>query len=148
MSVQSLYAWNLEVAASFYVPLRFLEVSIRNAMHEQLVENYSRPDWWEVAPLDKHSRTMIDKAAANVRRQGGRQPTTDHVVAALTFGFWLSLLSKRYDRYLWVPVLHKAFPYYHRDRASSRGFAVRGSGAQRCLASQPFLRNDLDSMTA
>ncbi|MCP2290297.1 hypothetical protein ACFYT3_09405 [Nocardia amikacinitolerans] len=118
VSVRSLYVWNLEVAAAFYVPLHFLEVSLRNALHEQLAGKYQRPDWWAVAPLDKHDETMIEKATADLRRQGVRQPTADHIVAALTFGFWLSLLSKRYDRHFWVPMLHKAFPHYHKDRAT------------------------------
>ncbi|MBK4121625.1 hypothetical protein [Kocuria rhizophila] len=32
-----------------------------------------------------------------------------HVVAAFTFGFWRKLLSRSYDRTLWVPTLHNAF---------------------------------------
>ena len=32
-----------------------------------------------------------------------------HVVAAFTFGFWRKLLSRSYDRTLWVPTLHDAF---------------------------------------
>lgn len=44
----------------------------------------------------------------------------DSVVAELSFGFWVSLLSRRYDRYFWVPALHKAFPGYHGDRESLR----------------------------
>lgn len=31
------------------------------------------------------------------------------MVAALTFGFWRKLLSRSYDRTLWVPALHNAF---------------------------------------
>jgi hypothetical protein len=40
----------------------------------------------------------------------------DHVVAELSFGFWVSLLSKGYDQSLWVPFLHQAFPNYHGPR--------------------------------
>lgn len=118
VSARALYVWNLEIAAAFYVPLHFLEVSLRNALHEQLIARFQRTDWWTVAPLDTHDKAMIEKAMAGLRRQNIRQPTADHIVAALTFGFWLSLLSKRYDRHLWVPALHKAFPHYHKDRAT------------------------------
>src|ERR1700721_1161807 len=42
--------------------------------------------------------------------------SADDVVAGLSFGFWVSLLSRTYDRYLWVPALHKAFPHYSGSR--------------------------------
>ncbi|RCW47209.1 hypothetical protein DFQ14_101555 [Halopolyspora algeriensis] len=54
-------------------------------------------------------------------QQGERSsiaPCTDDIVAKLTLGFWISLLSRgrAYDRRFWVPVLHKAFPHYSGPR--------------------------------
>lgn len=44
----------------------------------------------------------------------------DDIVAELSFGFWTSLLSNnrhsQYDRRLWVPYLHRAFPLYRGRR--------------------------------
>jgi hypothetical protein len=35
--------------------------------------------------------------------------SADDVVAQLTFGFWISLISGRYHRSLWIPTLHRVF---------------------------------------
>ncbi|MFJ6134377.1 hypothetical protein [Kitasatospora sp. NPDC092286] len=44
------------------------------------------------------------------RRIRHRQVTADDVVAELSFGFWVKLLSGRHARTFWVPALHRAFP--------------------------------------
>lgn len=46
----------------------------------------------------------------------GGKYTADDIVAELSFGFWVSLTSKTYDRSLWVPYLHRAFPLYRGPR--------------------------------
>lgn len=50
-------------------------------------------------------------------------------MAALTFGFWVSLVSRgvSYDRKLWVPALHRAFPNFsdRRRKLHSELDAVR-----------------------
>ncbi|ASO18614.1 hypothetical protein FHR81_003022 [Actinoalloteichus hoggarensis] len=39
-------------------------------------------------------------------------------MAELSLGFWVSLISRgqSYDRTLWVPALHRAFPHYQGKR--------------------------------
>lgn len=119
--VEELYRWNLQVSEAFYPALSCLEISLRNAVHDQLKTLYGRPDWWESAPLDKHDDAKVRQAVDDlVRRNGVPAPSPDCIVAALSFGFWVSLLSRRYDRYLWVPALHKAFPGYHGNRETLR----------------------------
>lgn len=110
---ERLYYWNLEAASAFYGPLHFLEVSLRNAFHRHLSTQFDRGDWWEAAPLTGHSLRQVEKATdhaeGNLRNRPGRTVCPDDVVAELSFGFWVSLISRHYDRYLWVPVLHRAF---------------------------------------
>lgn len=43
-------------------------------------------------------------------RNHGTAATTGHVVAELSFGFWIGLLANRYHQSLWVPTLRHAFP--------------------------------------
>jgi hypothetical protein len=117
---ESLYLWNLQVSEAFYAPLHCLEISLRNALHEQLRARYRRPDWWQSAPLEKHHASKVDKAEDDLRRKGVHNPCADDIVAELSFGFWVSLLSRRYDRHFWVPALHKAFPHYDGNRESLR----------------------------
>lgn len=127
-----LYWWNIEVSGAFYGPLHCLEIALRNALHDRLRRMHGRFDWWAVAPLDADGHRRVDQAKADLRWRGVVAPCADDVVAELTFGFWVSLLSRRYDRRFWVPVLHTAFPHYrgrrddlHRDLNTMRLFRNR-----------------------
>lgn len=113
-----LYWWNVEVSAAFYVPLHCLELALRNSMHQQLVIRFGHADWWTIAPLDDYGRGTVSAAVQKAVRRGRQRYTADHVVAELPLGFWVSLVSRgaSYDRTLWVPTLHKAFPYYRGRR--------------------------------
>lgn len=110
------YLWNLQVSEAFYPALSCLEISLRNALDTQLRVRYGRPDWWEAAPLDKLDEDMLRRVEDSARKRKGASLCADDVVAGLSFGFWVALLSRSYDRRLWVPALHKAFPHYHGDR--------------------------------
>jgi hypothetical protein len=63
---------------------------------------------------------MVDDARRklNTRAHSG---TADDVVTELSLGFWVSLVSNSYDRSLWVPCLHKAFPVYRGPRRRLHG---------------------------
>ncbi|WP_026413583.1 hypothetical protein [Actinomadura oligospora] len=113
-----LYSWNVEISAAFYGPLHCLEIGLRNSLHNRLREHHARDDWWRVAPLLPESRRKVEDAQRKARRaRGGRRPVRpDDVVAELTFGFWVSLLSTTADRHFWVPALHAAFPSYRGSR--------------------------------
>ncbi|MFF0770170.1 hypothetical protein ACFYUK_14880 [Nonomuraea wenchangensis] len=126
-----LYRWNIQVSAAFYGPLHWLEISLRNAEHDQLRAHYRRVDWWQVAPLRPSQRRRIDKALDDLRDKGDHDPSADAVVAELSFGFWVSLLNRTYDRHLWVPALHRSFPRYSGSRETLRD----------SLQAMVFLRN-------
>jgi hypothetical protein len=110
-----LYWWNLDISAAFYRPLHCLELALRNSVNDQLFLHFGRSDWWTVAPLTGDARLQLARSA-NKLAQRGHPHSPDDIVAALTFGFWVSLLGKNYDRGLWVPCLHRAFPYYRDSR--------------------------------
>jgi hypothetical protein len=111
-----LYWWNVDVSAAFYMPLHCLEVALRNALHRQLIVAFGQDDWWRVAPLQRKGPQLVADAQRKLADRG-RPATADNVVAELSFGFWVSLVSRSYDRDLWVPHLHKAFPHYRGSRA-------------------------------
>ncbi|NUP76675.1 MAG: hypothetical protein HOV96_03885 [Nonomuraea sp.] len=116
----SLYQWNVEVSEAFYRPLHWLEISLRNAEHRELRERFERADWWHAAPLHEHDAGKVLRVENELRRRNNRPPRADDVVAELSFGFWVSLLGRRYDRHLWVPALHRAFPHYRGAREPLR----------------------------
>lgn len=113
-----LYKWNVAVSEAFYTPLHYLEVAVRNSMHHRLTERFGRDDWWNVVPLNDIGRRIVTETIAKVRRRVGPKYDAGDVVAELSFGFWASLVSRgaSYDRRLWVPALHKAFPNYRGPR--------------------------------
>lgn len=126
-----LYTWNTAVSAAFYGPLQGLEVALRNAMHRELARAYDRADWYDnpAAQLDRGCLRRIANAKDNLKR-GDYAQDPPHVVAALSFGFWVSLLGPggliqpdprqkaNYEMTLWRPALYRAFP--HGPRLSRR----------------------------
>ncbi|WP_433870703.1 hypothetical protein [Saccharopolyspora sp. CA-218241] len=127
----ALYQWNLDVCAAFYAPLHWCEVALRNAMHDALRAHYRTDHWWDAAPLDANGRAMVAKARSGQAERKGRPAAPDDVVARLTLGFWVSLVSRghSYDREFWHKSLHAAFPHYsgkrrdlHRELNAIRGF--------------------------
>src|SRR5215470_14728240 len=114
-----LYWWNIEVYGALYGPLHCLEVGLRNALHERLEEHLGRAEWWAAAPLTAAGSRMVADVVDKLRNRGAVHVSADDVVAGLSFGFWVALLSRgaAYDRSFWVPALHKAFPGYSGSRA-------------------------------
>ncbi|WP_436890850.1 hypothetical protein [Nocardiopsis dassonvillei] len=108
----NLYNWNVMVSAAFLGPLHTFELSLRNSIHNRLSAHFRQEDWWNRAPLDNEGQRLVRQAQSRFR--GSTAP--DAVVAELSLGFWTSLVARRYDRDLWVPALHRAFPGYRGPR--------------------------------
>ena len=116
-----LHVWNTAVSAAFYGPLQGLEVALRNAMNRSLSERYGEA-WYNDgrAGFDRGALERIGNARAELARDG--HPDDPHrIVAALSFGFWVSLLGPggrrapghraNYEMTLWRPALRGAFPH-------------------------------------
>ncbi|QMU74232.1 hypothetical protein GXP74_34145 [Streptacidiphilus sp. P02-A3a] len=117
-----LYLWNTEVSGAFYGPLHWAEVILRNTLHDNLNTYFGPKVWWESAPLLDGTLRKIQDATTLCQRKHPRATTADDIVSELTFGHWVGLLASRYDRTLWVPTLHDAFPGYRgrRDHLHTR----------------------------
>ena len=126
-SALRLYARNAQLGASFHGPLQALEVALRNAMHAQLEKRYGS-QWYmnPAAGLDSHAQ---DAMAGVVYRRTGVL-TADRFVASMSLGFWVRLVGRGgsinggrkadYDRTLWRPALHRAFPGKRRREVQQR----------------------------
>jgi len=107
-----LYAWNVAMSSALWGDFHVLEVTLRNAMNDQLCAHFGRADWWDARiPLHPFESDRIRDAISGVRAQQGPGYTPGHVVAELSFGFWTGLLANRYHQRLWVPILQHAFPH-------------------------------------
>jgi hypothetical protein len=112
-----LYTWNTAISASFYGPLQALEVTLRNAMNRELSNAYGI-DWYDntALKLDAGSLGRVEKAKEELEKE---RYVIDppHMVANLSFGFWVSLLGSggyidwntktkaNYEMSLWRPAL-------------------------------------------
>ncbi len=104
----ALYLWNSEISAAFYMPLQGLEITLRNFLHQALTIYFKRNDWYDTGFLNPKGQEMVQIAKDAIRRNG-RTVDAPHIVAELSFGFWISLLNKTYHPTLWIPVLGKKF---------------------------------------
>ena len=116
-----MYLWNLRVSAAFWEPICVLEIAVRNALHDQLVDGRRRADWWRDPHLSLclRERSAIRAALAALAARGNDDPSSDQVVAATSFGLWVGLTGEgnvrdqvlRYETTLWQPRLVRAFPH-------------------------------------
>ena len=120
-----LYAWNIEISSAFWGSFHMLEVSLRNTLHTQLVTLAKRDDWWNarlLLPRDSkkdllHNDTkkIVQEAISTAKGKQtakGEELESGHVVAELSFGFWIGMLANRYHQRLWEKTFVHTFPHY------------------------------------
>jgi len=90
------------------------EVAIRNAIHNTIARRFSARWFDNVAftakLVEKYRDEVLRIAAAQKAIRRGAF-TEDHVIAELTFGFWVHLLTARYDQLLWQGGVFRSFPH-------------------------------------
>ena len=120
------HVYNTALSSAFFGPIQVLEVALRNAFHRELTSAFGAA-WYDEATFrvsPEITRSIDDaKEALNNHRLPSDAP---HIVAALHFGFWTTLLAGRYEHQIWTPALNKAFPNYR---------AVMGKPAKRSIIS-------------
>ena len=118
----ALYHWDAELSGALHVDLGYVEIALRNRMHNALSEHHSRlrrrpagtewfdgPSWVRHHWFDRAGQTAIDDACRIARHWPPHASRPDAVVAALGFGFWRYLVTARYEQSFWVPILDHAF---------------------------------------
>ena len=109
------YVWNMALSEAMYPALQNLEVAFRNALHFAATNEFGTNYWFDssVGLLRPQDAPRIADAKDILVRQS-KPLTSGHVVAELSFGFWISLLNRRYEGILWPRLLNSAFPYVPR----------------------------------
>lgn len=109
-----LYVWNARLCEAFYLPTQFAEVAARNAIHKPVVARFTG-SWYDNpafhAILPPRLLVELNKVVADERKNRKHVFSVNHVVAGLSFGFWLNLLTTSYDKHLWATGLQKSFPH-------------------------------------
>jgi hypothetical protein len=97
--VVALYLRNVALSESFYPSLHLLEVVLRNQIHNVLSDYFGED--WLLQTGDKACLRLPeqqDVAKVIKRLQADKKPVNaGRVIAGLSLGFWVFLLSKHYD---------------------------------------------------
>lgn len=103
------YAWNIALAESLYPSLQFLEVVLRNSVHDALSNAYGTPLWWDQANfLNAWGLNEVARVKASIQKDK-KTITEGRIVAELTFGFWTALFAPRYEPKVWNKINKKVF---------------------------------------
>jgi len=108
-----LYIWNIRLCEALYLPLQFAEVAARNAIQIPVGKRFGASWFVNHKFVNLLPPRMKDELANTVRiEEAKRGPslTQDHVVAGLSFGFWVSLMASSYDKQLWAHGVLWSFP--------------------------------------
>jgi len=117
-----LYAWNTRMSAELFIPLQGVEISLRNALHNELSSVFGAY-WFDNAavPLVPYAKNQVAQVKKTLT-SSNKAIKPSAVMDELSFGFWVSLLGRgqrnSYETQLWIPHLHKAFPNANVSRSS------------------------------
>lgn len=106
------YLWNIALCESFYCALQYLEVGLRNNVHNSAANHFGNPLWFDIYPsiLQPEAHRQIAKVRGRLRRD--QRSDAGRIVAGLDFGFWTSLFNDHYEQLLWRQgnLLTQVFP--------------------------------------
>lgn len=103
----NLYLWNIALSESLYGPIHHAEVILRNGLYSRMVSGFG-VNWFDSVQLTPHLTKLLQDAKDSLTKEG-KNITDSRLVAELNLGFWLGLLTKRYETKLWIPHLRHAF---------------------------------------
>ncbi|MEE2878745.1 MAG: hypothetical protein VX593_07050 [Pseudomonadota bacterium] len=111
----ALYCWNIRAAQSLYVYLQCWEIALRNRLNGFLCWKYGAAWPYDERRLIRNltsndKRRLEDTKRRQERERRVTQASTSIVVADLSAGFWVSLLSQRYNvPFVWRHNLGRIF---------------------------------------
>jgi len=111
-----LYRWNTLLCQSLWWPLQTLEIASRNSISRILAERFG-PRWHFSdklrGALSREDRDkLLDAIDRQIKERHMAYPPIDAVIADLSFGFWTSMLTNRYDVPIgWARRLTNAYPH-------------------------------------
>ncbi|MDQ3692494.1 MAG: hypothetical protein M3464_02545 [Chloroflexota bacterium] len=96
------YFWNIRLGEALMPCLHAVELALRNSIHTEFAEHYGNDMWFYIpGVLDSGG---IEKLSDALRQAAHKPPlTAGKLVAAFTFGFWVSLFASRHEEHYWRP---------------------------------------------
>ena len=110
------YPWNKALAMAFFPLLQAAEVTLRNSIHSVSTSKFSGNSEWYLMRRFPKAKSQTQKLYK--KRDGSNRtpkPSPNAIVAQLTFGFWVNMLTSEYDdpvnnNKLWPGLIPLAFP--------------------------------------
>jgi hypothetical protein len=109
-----LYVWNVNAAAALYTILQVNEIALRNAVNRALISQFGVQ--WPYSTgflrtLPRHERDTLEGGRSRLERNlRVAHASTGDVVAAQTYGFWVLLLTARFQGRIWQQEFASSFP--------------------------------------
>lgn len=139
-----LYEQNTALSEALYGVLQGLEITLRNSIHNVLRSDLGRDDWYDHFAFEPWEEDSIQKAKRAAAKHSPA-PKSGKVIAELSFGFWTGLISKIYEKRLWVPHIYKAFPAHRVNRRMLYGRLNNIRNLRNRIAHhEPILGNHLE----
>jgi hypothetical protein len=91
----------MALADSLHCCIGAVEVAFRNTIHTTLSNHFGTPTWYlQTGIMDPDQQQQLTSAMSKIAFQ--KKPVTpDRVVGEMTFGFWVTILSRNYEARLW-----------------------------------------------
>jgi hypothetical protein len=109
-----LYLWNARISETFYFPIQTAEVAVRNAIKKPLEKKYGN-QWYKEGKftnlLSDYKKNELSKVIRlETGKRGEAVLTQNHIVAGLSFGFWVGLMASAFKNHIWVNGINQSFP--------------------------------------
>lgn len=109
-----LLEWNLYANGALLETVAMVELIVRMAIDRTLsdwAKQRSAVHWLQLIELDGQMHQVVSRARTKAMGKKKNPRKLDEVPLHLPFGFWRYLVTPRRHTSLWVPALHRAFPY-------------------------------------
>jgi len=117
------YLMNIKLSRDFYIPLSIVEVSFRNSLNQFYTQKIGK-NWLEQNSILQPNAQKSISNSKNILKQQKEIISQDNLIAELSFGFWVKLLTKAYSPYLRYNDLKQIFPNLpsKKDKSINRHF--------------------------
>lgn len=119
----ALYLWNVSVSEALYPVLQFVEVSLRNRLHEAIGRFVGRRWLSDGGFLQRREQDAVQSACGQTARPPGN--IAEWIIPELSFGFWTGLLGRACEPRLWPSLLRTVFPGIPRRSRTRKAVARR-----------------------
>ena len=143
-----LYLWNAQIGEAFHTPIQACEVALRNGVNRALVARFG-VDWWRdpyfLSLIDRERQKDLELVQKRIKKRS-LSLVTGQIVAGLSFGFWVGLLSPRYNPAIWGRYLRVSFPslpaHVNRDALQKEVFEI-STFRNRISHHEPIFKRDI-----